>query len=89
MLARDSRACEGAACLTVPIWAQVHGVDFYAGDELADPAAFELRLERARMRRAPRPEEGEQPDQAAGARMLMPDLRHLRARHAGRQAAPC
>jgi hypothetical protein len=66
---------KSAACMRErgTLRAQVHGVDFYAGDELADPAAFELRTERARMLRAPRPEEGEQPDQAAGARAQNPE----------------
>lgn len=47
------------------LW-RVHGVDYYAGRELADPMQFKLRLDGKRMLRGPRPEEGEQAPQAEG-----------------------
>ena len=47
---------------------QVHGVDYYAGAELADPDAYSARpLEGGRLLRGPRPEEGEQAADGAGA----------------------
>ena len=47
------------------LW-RVHGIDYYAGRELADPMQFKLRLDGRRMLRGPRPEEGEQAAPAEG-----------------------
>jgi hypothetical protein len=49
------------------LW-RVHGVDYYAGRELSEPAEYEARLGGQRAVRGARPEEGEQPDEAEGAR---------------------
>ena len=58
-------------CITptrlLPRCAQVHGVDYYAGAELADPDAYAARpLDGGRLLRGPRPEEGEQAAEGAG-----------------------
>lgn len=47
------------------LW-RVHGIDYYAGKELLQEAEYEARLDRARTIRGPRPEEGEEQDEAEG-----------------------
>ena len=47
------------------LW-RVHGVDYYAGKELADPMSFSARGTAARTLRGPKPEEGEQIAEADG-----------------------
>ena len=47
------------------LW-RVHGVDYYAGKELADPMSFSARATAARTLRGPKPEEGEQIAEADG-----------------------
>ena len=49
------------------LW-KVHSVDYYAGTELQDPADVSTAM---RTLRGPRPEEGEQPDEAKGGRLLL------------------
>ena len=50
------------------LW-RVHGVDYYAGKEAAEPLQFKLRSEGKRMLRGPRPEEGEQATEAEGRQL--------------------
>jgi hypothetical protein len=47
------------------LW-RVHGIDYYAGKELLQEGEYEARLDRARTIRGPRPEEGEEQDEAEG-----------------------
>lgn len=47
------------------LW-RVHGVDYYAGKEAADPMSFSARATAARTLRGPKPEEGEQIAEADG-----------------------
>lgn len=47
------------------LW-RVHGVNYYAGKEFAEPTQFKLRTEATRMLRGPRPEDGENPSEAEG-----------------------
>lgn len=49
------------------LW-KVHSVDYYAGTELQDAADVSAAM---RTLRGPRPEEGEQPDEAKGGRLLL------------------
>ncbi len=44
----------------------MHGVDYYAGLELAEPAEWGVHLVQLRTLRGPRPEEGEEADAAQG-----------------------
>jgi len=47
------------------LW-RVHGVDYYAGVENAEPELYDACAGSKRMPRCPRPEEGEQPVKAEG-----------------------
>lgn len=47
------------------LW-RVHGVDYYAGLELAEPSEWGVHLVQPRTLRGPRPEEGEEADPAQG-----------------------
>lgn len=47
------------------LW-RVHGVDYYAGLELAEPSEWGVHLVQPRALRGPRPEEGEEADPAQG-----------------------
>lgn len=47
------------------LW-RVHGVDYYAGKENAEPGEYEAKSGSRRLLRGPRPEEGEQADEAEG-----------------------
>ena len=50
------------------LW-RVHGVDYYGGAEVAEPDEEQRRGPRPTLR-CPRPEEGEQPDEAAEAEQV-------------------
>ncbi len=50
------------------LW-RVHGLDYYAGEELPVPE-LEARGARARLHRPPRPEEGEQASEADGVQVV-------------------
>ena len=47
------------------LW-RVHGVDYYAGLEVAEPSEWGVHLVQPRTLRGPRPEEGEESDPAQG-----------------------
>jgi hypothetical protein len=47
------------------LW-RVHGVDYYAGRELVKPSEYNARLAKQRTLRGPKPEEGEEMDEADG-----------------------
>lgn len=51
------------------LW-RVHGVDYYAGIEHAEPEAYDACASSKRMLRCTRPEEGEQPIKEEGAKSL-------------------
>ena len=51
------------------LW-RVHGVDYYAGIEHAEPEAYDACASSKRMLRCTRPEEGEQPIKEEGANFL-------------------
>ena len=51
------------------LW-RVHGVDYYAGTEHAEPEAYDACASSKRMLRCTRPEEGEQPIKEEGVKLL-------------------
>ena len=53
------------------LW-RVHGVDYYAGVEHAEPEAYDACADSKRVLRCPRPEEGEQPIKEEGDLMNAP-----------------
>ena len=58
------------------LW-RVHGVDYYAGVEHAEPEAYDACAGSKRLLRCPRPEEGEQPIKEEGDWMTAPFLSSL------------
>ena len=58
------------------LW-RVHGVDYYAGVEHAEPEAYDACADSKRVLRCPRPEEGEQPIKEEGDLMNAPYVSFL------------
>ncbi len=52
----------------------MHGLDYYAGREATEPGEYEARIGSRRALRGPRPEEGEQADEANGESSLVLSL---------------
>ena len=49
----------------------MHGIDYYAGKEFAEPTQFKLRADATRTLRGPRPEEADKPSEAEGVPTLI------------------